>query len=170
MRFKSEELQLFKKPAGILIKNEDFGLESLSPYLKADLIISVGDATTEKLLSLGIVPSIQVVDAREQRQRRCLPPNRYVTEIKCANPAGGISNGAVNALMRAFDSAKPTRITVDGEEDLIGVVVIAFAPDDSVMFYGQPNEGMVAVRTNEQARKKFAEVINRMRKTFKPTS
>ncbi len=164
MQFKSEELQLFKKPAGALIRNEKISLDSLSPYLKTQLIISVGDATTERLLSLGIVPSIQIVDGREQRKkRRKLPQNRYAVEIRCVNPAGGVSNDAVNAVKKALVSEKPARITVDGEEDLIGVVVITFAPDDSVMFYGQPLEGIVAVRINKESRNRFREVINRIR-------
>jgi len=163
MRFSSEELQRFKKPAGVLIKNEMINLDSLSPYLKTQLIISVGDATTEKLLSLNIVPSIQIVDGREQRERRKLPEKRYATEIKCVNPASSISNDAIIAFKNALTSEKPVRITVDGEEDLMGVVILAFAPDDSVMFYGQPLEGLVVVRVNEESRNRFKEVINRIR-------
>jgi uncharacterized protein (UPF0218 family) len=163
MRFSNEELQLFKKPAGILIRNEEINLDSLSPYLKTQLIISVGDATTEKLLSLGVVPSIQIVDGREQREKRKLPEKSYATEIKCVNPAGGISNDAISAVKKALVSEKPVRITVDGEEDLMGVIVLAIAPDDSVMFYGQPLEGLVAIKINEESRNRFREVINRIR-------
>lgn len=163
MQFSNEELQRFKKPAGILIKNENVNLDSLSPYLKSQLIISVGDATTEKLLSLGIVPSIQIVDGREQRVDRKLPEKRYAKEIRCANPAGGISNDAIIAFKNALTSEKPVRITVDGEEDLMGVVILAFAPENSMMFYGQPLEGLVAVRINEESRNRFKEVINRIR-------
>jgi len=163
MRFSNEELQLFKKPVGILIRNEEINLDSLSTYLKTQLIISVGDATTEKLLSLGIVPSVQIVDGREQREKRKLPGKIYATEIRCANPAGGISSDAISAVKKALVAEKPVRIAVDGEEDLMGVVVLAFAPDDSVMFYGQPLEGLVAVKINTESRNRFGEVINRIR-------
>ncbi|MGH9933714.1 MAG: GTP-dependent dephospho-CoA kinase family protein [Nitrososphaerales archaeon] len=163
MQFSNEELQLFKKPAGILIVNDKISLDSLSPYLKAQLIISVGDATTEKLLSLGIVPSIQIVDGKEQREKRKLPEKNHAVEIKCANPAGGISSDAIRAVKQALSSEKPVRITVDGEEDLMGAVVLALVPDDSVMFYGQPLEGLVAVRINKESRNKFGEVINKIR-------
>ena len=82
MQFSNEELQLFKKPAGTLIKNEKISPDSLSPYLKTPLIISVGDATTEKLLSLGIVPSIQIVDGKERRERRKLPEKGHAAEMQ----------------------------------------------------------------------------------------
>ncbi|MFQ5969946.1 MAG: GTP-dependent dephospho-CoA kinase family protein [Nitrososphaerales archaeon] len=163
MRFSNEELQLFKKPVGILIKNEKVSLDSLSPYLKSDLIISVGDATTDKLLSLGIVPSIQIVDGKEQRAKRNVPDKKYTKEIMCENPAGGISNDAINAVRQALRSEKVVRIIVDGEEDLIGAVFLALAPDNSVMLYGQPLEGLVVVRINAESRSKFREVINKIR-------
>jgi len=163
MQFSSEELQLFKKPAGVLISNDKISSASLSPYLKTQLIVSVGDATTEKLLSLGIIPSIQIVDGKERRKRRKLPEKGHAVEIKCVNPAGGISSDAINAVKKALISEKPVRIAVDGEEDLMGAVVLALAPDGSVMFYGQPLEGLVAVRINEESRNRFGEVINRIR-------
>ena len=163
MQFSDEELQLFKKPAGTLISNDKISSDSLSPYIKTQLIVSVGDATTEKLLSLGIVPSIQIVDSKERREKRRLPEKSHATEIKCVNPAGGISSDAIAAFKKALNSEKPVRIAVDGEEDLIGAVVLALAPDGSVMFYGQPLEGLVAVRINEEHRNKFGEVINRIR-------
>ena len=163
MQLSSKELQLFKKPAGILIKSENISSDSLSPYLKSQLIVTVGDATTEKLLSLGIAPSIQIVDGKERRERRKLPEKNHATEIRCTNPAGGISSDAIAAVKKALNSEKPVRIIVDGEEDLLGAIVLALAPDDSVMFYGQPLEGLVAVRINEESRSRFNEVINRIR-------
>ncbi len=163
MQFSNEELQLFKKPAGVLIKNDKISSDSLSPYLKTQLIVSVGDATTEKLLSLGIVPSIQIVDGKERREKRILPEKSHAVEIKCINPAGGISSDAISAVKKALISKKPVRIAVDGEEDLMGAVVLALAPDSSVMFYGQPSEGLVAVTINEESRSRFGKVINRIR-------
>lgn len=162
MRFSNEELQLFKKPAGLLIKNADISTDSLAPF-RAELIISVGDATTEKLLSMNIVPAVQIVDGREQRGSRNAVAKRHVTEIRCVNPAGSISGDAVRAFKKALAAEKPARIYVDGEEDLLGFVALAFAPDGSVMFYGQPMEGMVAVRINEESRSRYKEVINRIK-------
>ncbi len=163
MQLNNEELQLFKKPVGTLLKNNQISNDSLSPYLESKMIISVGDATTDKLLELGIVPAIQIVDGRERRVDRDLPLENYVKVIKCRNPAGTISTEAVKAFRKALASEKPVRIIVDGEEDLIGAVVLALAPDNSVMFYGQPLEGLVVVKVNNEARSKLKEVINKIR-------
>jgi hypothetical protein len=163
MQFSSEELLLFKEPVGVLIRNDEVSKDALSQYLNSKLAISVGDATTERLMSMGIIPSIQIVDGVERRERRELPAKRYAREIRCINPAGAVSNDALKAVKEALGSEKPVRILVEGEEDLLGVAVLALAPDGSVMFYGQPLEGLVAVVINNKSRKKFGEVINRLR-------
>ena len=162
MQFSSEELQILKKPVGILLKNEQVNLHYLSQYINSELIISVGDATTDKLLELGVVPAIQIVDGRERRIERDFPLENYFKIIKCSNPAGTISTEAVNAFRKALTSKKPIRIVVNGEEYLIGIVVLALAPDNSVMFYGQPLEGLVIVKINSEARSKLKEVINKI--------
>ncbi|MFQ5940819.1 MAG: GTP-dependent dephospho-CoA kinase family protein [Nitrososphaerales archaeon] len=163
MQFSNEELQIFKKPIGILLKNNEIDLGALSKYLKSEMIVSVGDATTDKLLDLGIIPTIQIVDGRERRVTRDLPLKDYARVINCSNPPGTISVQAVRAFIEALKSEKPVRIIVDGEEDLIGMVVLAFAPDNSVMFYGQPFEGLVVVIVNNETRSKLKEVINKIR-------
>lgn len=163
MQFNNKELQPLKKPVGTLLKNNQVNLDSLSTYVKSDLVISVGDATTDKLLELGIVPAIQIVDGRERRVERDFPLENYVKVIKCKNPAGTISIEAINAFKEALTSKKPVRIVVDGEEDLMGAVVLALAPDNSIMLYGQPFEGLVIVVINNETRDKLKEVINKIR-------
>ncbi|MEM2759410.1 MAG: GTP-dependent dephospho-CoA kinase family protein [Nitrososphaerales archaeon] len=163
MQLSAQELQLFKKPIGTLLRNDQITLKTLAPYLKSIMIISVGDATTDKLLELGVVPAIQIVDGRERRVERDLPLENYAKAIKCSNPAGTISMDSINAFKEALISEKPVRIIVDGEEDLLGAVVLALAPNDTVMFYGQPLEGLVVVRVNNESRSKLREVINKIK-------
>jgi len=163
MQLSAQELQLFKKPIGTLLRNNQINLDTLSPYIKSKMLITVGDATTDRLLELGIVPAIQIVDGRERRVERDLPLEKYTKVIKCDNPAGTISAEAVRAFKEALLSEKPVRIIVNGEEDLLGAVVIALAPDNSVMFYGQPLEGLVAVKINNETRGKLREVINKIK-------
>jgi hypothetical protein len=163
MQLNNEELLILKKPMGILLRNNQVSQESLSRYLRDRLVITVGDATTERLLELGIVPSIQIVDGRERRVEREPPLEKYAKVIRCRNPAGEISSDAIHAFREALRSEKPVRIIVDGEEDLLGAVVLALAAENSVMLYGQPLEGLVLVTINEESRSKLREVINRIR-------
>ncbi|MGB7675683.1 MAG: hypothetical protein WBL54_04090, partial [Nitrososphaeraceae archaeon] len=63
MQIKPEIIEELKKPQGILILDEQITLESIKKYLiNAQKVISVGDATTNKLLSYGIIPDVSVID------------------------------------------------------------------------------------------------------------
>lgn len=119
----------------------------------AQTLITVGDATTQRIIEMGITPDIQLVDCRERRQDRAAPPGRCATELSCTNPAGHITDSAVSTIRRAFESERPVRIVVSGEEDLLALPVCMYAPSDSVLMYGQPGQGMVIVTIDEQARR-----------------
>ena len=115
------------------------------------MLITVGDATTQKMMQYGIVPSVQIVDGTEKRARRDLPDRGLLrTRIRCSNPPGGITEEAITAIGEALASPKPSRILVDGEEDLLVLPVCTSAPLGSTVMYGQPNEGLVVVHVSAQ--------------------
>ena len=51
------------------------------------------------------------------------------------------------AKLTAFKLTKPVRIIVNGEEDLLTVPACIYSPDNHMLLYGQPNEGIVSVRS-----------------------
>lgn len=107
------------------------------------MVVAIGDATNDVLISLGFQPDIQVVDGYEQRIKRSLPKTKFKTQHYADNPAGTISKKALRIILRSIDEDKPVRIIINGEEDLLALIIFAFYPDDSVIFYGQPGEGLV---------------------------
>ena len=65
-----------KAPLGVLLPQGSDGIEEIQRHLPdGAYIITVGDMTTEKMINLGIVPSLQIVDGLEQRKARRAPPN-----------------------------------------------------------------------------------------------
>jgi uncharacterized protein (UPF0218 family) len=58
--------------------------------------ITVGDATTDRLLSFDITPDIAVVDGVERRSVRNRSVNYRAKELSCNNPAGMISAEALH--------------------------------------------------------------------------
>jgi uncharacterized protein (UPF0218 family) len=59
-----------KKPLGLLIPNDQITYERLLKYVeKTAMTISVGDCTSNRLITLGIIPYIIVVDGIEQRNK-----------------------------------------------------------------------------------------------------
>ena len=59
-------------------------------------------------------------------------------------------------------SKAPVRILVDGEEDLLVIPVCIHAPDYAIIMYGQPNEGLVVVKINEEIKKKTKSILECM--------
>ena len=152
-----------KKPLGILLKNSNVTKENVLKNMPADsFVISVGDATTEKLIKYGIIPSLQIVDGVEKRIKRDLPSGNVNTTLNCNNPPAEITVESVKTIKKAFQSTKPVRITVNGEEDLLVLPVVVYAPEKSVVLYGQPNEGLVIVSINTEIRNKAQSIMNSM--------
>jgi hypothetical protein len=148
-----ETSKKLKAPLGILIRNgEDKASRVLSNLPECGLIVSVGDATLDYLLSINVVPDIQIVDSMEKRMVREQPKPAHVTAFNVSNARGTISGESVDAYKKALSSTKPVRVIVDGEEDLLTLVAIIMSPANSCIFYGQPQEGLVLVKVDDNIR------------------
>ena len=144
-----------KKPFGILIPDAQVTkARVISEIREAAKVITVGDATTDRLISFGIVPDIAVIDGKERRRARDFPDSHTIKELKCENPAGTISKSAIELLRAAMAEKQPVRIIVDGEEDLLALPAFSMAPDGSAVLYGQPLEGLVIVRITPNRKKR----------------
>ena len=153
-----------KTPLGNLISNNDPNKENIIKKFSAEsIIITVGDRTTENMLQLGIKPQIQIIDGLEKRNQRIVPTDDAVnTNLSCRNPPGEITKESIQVIQKAFSSEPPVRITVDGEEDLLVLPVCIAAPENSVVMYGQPNEGLVIVHVTPEIRAKVQKILDVM--------
>lgn len=157
-------LARLKKPFGILLPDAEVTKDKVASAVRgATKVITVGDATTERLVGFGIVPDVAVVDGKERRYRRSYPEPAGAKEMKCKNPAGVISKEAVVVLQQALAAAEaPVRVTVDGEEDLLALPLFVMAPDGAVVLYGQPLEGLVIVRITAAKRREAKDLMDRI--------
>ena len=152
-----------KKPLGILLKDSDVTKENVLRNISVEsFVITVGDATTEKLIKYGIMPSLQIVDGVEKRIKREMPFANVKTTLNCNNPPAEITIESVKTIKKAFQSARPVRIVVNGEEDLLVLPVILYAPEKSMVLYGQPNEGLVIVSVTAETRDKAQSIMDLM--------
>lgn len=153
-----------KTPIGKLLPENEVNKENILKEISNDsFIITVGDATTEKMLNFEIIPSLQIVDEKEKRTQRQAPSTKAIkTSLSCNNPAGEITEESIDKIKNAFKSPTPVRITVNGEEDLLVIPVCIYAPNNAVVMYGQPNEGLVIVRVNDEIRNKVQVILNAM--------
>lgn len=153
-----------KIPLGKLIPEEQTTKENIQKEIPLDsFVITVGDRTTEKMMNFGIIPCLQIVDGQEKRVTREPPTSSKInTNLTCENPAAEITSDAINVIKKAFESTTPVRILVNGEEDLLVLPVCLYAPENAIIMYGQPNEGLVVVHVNTEIRNKTKSLLELM--------
>jgi len=153
-----------KNPLGNLISDNDPNKENIIKEISAEsVLITVGDRTTENMLQLGLKPQIQIIDGLEKRNQRLVPTDDAInTNLSCRNPPGEITEESMQVIQKAFSSKPPVRITVDGEEDLLVLPVCMSAPENSVVMYGQPNEGLVLVHVTPEIQAKVQKILDSM--------
>ncbi len=128
----------------------------------------VGDMVCETLLRLGIEPKILVYDlvtlrgAVPDAVREALT-GRSDRLVRVRNPPGEITEQLERAVKDAFAHEAPTRIQVDGEEDLAGLPVLRHAPQGATMIYGMPNQGLVPVPVTDENRAKAEMFLSLMK-------
>ena len=66
------------------------------------------------------------------------------------NPQGTITKEAISAIKDALEKNEHTHIVIDGEEDLLTLIAVYYAPENSFVVYGQPYSGIVVVKVTQQ--------------------
>jgi uncharacterized protein (UPF0218 family) len=161
------KLDLLKEPFGTLVKDNEVTIELLTEILKkAPKVIAVGDTTTEKLVGFGFVPDISVTDCKEKRVIKTSKFEYPVDKtIHLQNKPGELSEHVileVRKLIMANAYDIKIRMLIDGEEDLVALPFLMYSPNDWVICYGQPNEGLVIVIVSEESKKKAVLIFNKV--------
>jgi uncharacterized protein (UPF0218 family) len=152
-----------KIPLGVLLPESQVDKSNIKKFLSENsFIISVGDRTTEKMIDFDLIPSLQIIDGQEKREKREPPKLEYTTELTVDNPAAEITSESISMIKKAFTLKSPVRLFVNGEEDLLVLPVCIHAPKNAVVLYGQPNEGLVIVQITPEIRNKVQTLLDLM--------
>ena len=130
--------------------------------LENSYVVTVGDRTTEKMIEFGLIPSLQIIDSKEKREKREPPKLTNATELTVDNPAAEITPQSIDIIKKAFTMQPPIRLCVNGEEDLLVIPVCIYAPENAIILYGQPNEGLVIVKITSEIRNKTQKLLDLM--------
>jgi len=155
-----------KTPLGLLIRGSSEettkALKELIEKMKPKQIISVGDVVSENMIRAGIRPQVLVVDNKVMR----MPIDPIEVDVDrtshVKNPPGTLTDETWRVVEEAMRSEGTTKVVVDGEEDLLALVVVLCAPRNSLVVYGQPDEGMVVVDVTEKTIGRVRNVIDEM--------
>jgi uncharacterized protein (UPF0218 family) len=158
-----------REPFGILIKGSfDQTMSKMHEVKnqKPPKIISVGDVVTKNLQDYNIPPDLAIIDNKNMRNKFQQTIN--VSEaVKVKNPQGTITKEAIEAIKEALKNSEQTQIVVDGEEDLLTLIAVRYAPENSVVLYGQPYEGIVLVKVSPEKKTEATKVLKEMKKYSK---
>ena len=159
-----------KRPLGLLISgsNEEVinKLGKIMKSIKPKKIISVGDVISKSMLEKRFPLNIFIVDNKSMR--KVMEPLSFKADktLKLVNPAGTITEESWRIIGEAINSKGLVRVLVDGEEDLLTIVAVLLAPENSMVVYGQPNKGVVVINVNKEIKRKMHDIISRMK--YKP--
>ncbi len=157
----------FKEPFGILIQgsfNETMGkMKELVDKEKPPRTISVGDVVSRNLHEHNIHPQLTIIDNKFLRSQTMPQKASAERTIHVKNPQGTITQEAISAIKEALEKKEHTHIVVNGEEDLLTLIAVLYAPENSFVVYGQPYSGIVVVKVSSEKKAQAKEFLKAMK-------
>ncbi len=153
------------KPFGVLLSPQEFKVQA-----KIDgtgCVVGIGDRTVETLLSLGVCMKLAVIDRLSKRK-----PHPWSTDHETLlgtfsqttiQSGPGYISGEALSWIRAWgersgeqSKGKTELLIIEGEEDLLTLPVAYHAVVGTVIYYGQPGQGVVRLEVTEEVKNRAA--------------
>lgn len=155
-----------KEPFGTLIRGSfdetSRKLREILEMEKPPVLVAVGDTVSRNLHEHAMAPQLFITDNKSMRKK--IKPRIFAAKLlHVKNPPGTITEEAMAAIKSALESGESTQIIVDGEEDLLTLIAVLYAPKGSLVVYGQPLEGVVAVKVTDEKKAEAAEILKVMK-------
>ena len=155
-----------KKPFGLLIRGTSTetmdALEAIVAKEKPPVVVAVGDIVSQNIHERGVHAQLLVTDGKCMRRsvKARVFPERHVVHIR--NARGTISDEAVVAMRKVLENSELVHLVVDGEEDLLVLIAVVYAPLHGLVVYGQPGMGLVIVRVTGEKRAEATGILKAM--------
>jgi uncharacterized protein (UPF0218 family) len=156
-----------KEPFGMLIRGSSTEtmaqMKSILKREKPPKIVSIGDTVSQNLHQHQMNPQLSITDNKSMRRR--IHSRIFVGKkiVHVENPQGTITEEAIKAIRETLKSDERVHIIVDGEEDLLALIAILYAPENSLVVYGQPYEGIVVVEVTSEKKAGVEEILKAMK-------
>lgn len=164
-----------RKPIGKVFKT--VGAIFKSPK-KPVMLIAVGDIIVNALIKSGIDPDVKIIDFRSRREpiedlHGLLITDSHGYQWKSAinqrksflNQPGTINLKTAEIIKEKIKNAlykrKKSWILINGEEDLLALPSLLFAPLGSLVLYGHWQLGIIAVEVDEKIKDKVRNIVKK---------
>jgi uncharacterized protein (UPF0218 family) len=121
----------------------------------------VGDVVSQSAFEAGIPVNLRIVDHKTKRARIDTASYSSTNTFHVTNPAGVIDENVFRIIRKAM-TQREALIIVDGEEDLLTIPTVLESPNESLVVYGQPNEGIVVITVTEIDKKQVRKLLDEM--------
>ncbi|MCS7143905.1 MAG: DUF359 domain-containing protein [Archaeoglobaceae archaeon] len=154
------------KPYGKLYRDGERVLEKVEEIKEAKIIAVVGDFVAYCAFKVGILPHIVIIDGKTLREKNLefeIPKEYERFEVK--NPPAFITSELIKGVEKAVKRANEGRkslIFVLGEEDLAVMPLGILMPENSLILYGQPKEGVVAFMIDREKKLLILKLLKQM--------
>jgi uncharacterized protein (UPF0218 family) len=136
-------------------------LKELVQHNKPSKVTTVGDIVSRETLAAGVQVSLRIVDQMTLRKRISPVEIKAERTYNVRNPAGVITREAWDTVKEALKDREAV-IFVDGEEDLLAIPAVLESPDNALVVYGQPSEGLVVVTASPEKKIEVRKIVDRM--------
>lgn len=154
VRLHEEQKKVLRSPQGLLLKSE----AEIDPrqLAQATKVTTVGDMVTQAFLRNRLRVDYSLIDFKTHHETHVWQPQTFWKGpiVTVTNPAGHIQRDAARALFQGT-SHNTSLFLVEGEEDLLAIPMVMCLPLGSLLYYGQPNQGIVEVRVTEELKHRF---------------
>ncbi|HUD19955.1 MAG TPA: pantetheine-phosphate adenylyltransferase [Patescibacteria group bacterium] len=159
-----------QRPLGKIL--ESSGIKQAVLKNRDNVVIAVGDVTTETVFLCGVKPALAIIDLQVERKpyqpfESFKFPKEY-TIVRVKSGPGYIAKAAIEAVeawASGIRERKRIVLVIDGEEDLLTLPVIVHAPIGSIVYYGHPpstgREGLVEVVVTKEKKTEVARLLTR---------
>ena len=158
-----------QKPLGMVYKDVHKVIKSIKS-IKPIMAIAVGDIIVDSLLKEGFDPDVKIIDFRSRRQ--VIPRNEVTRDLakrKYINKPGTINIKTAEQLRKFIHQSirHPSGVQarswliIDGEEDLLTLPAILFAPLGSLVLYGHWQHGIIGVEITEEIKQAIKVIIGK---------
>jgi uncharacterized protein (UPF0218 family) len=128
---------------------------------KPSKVTTVGDVVSRETLAAGITVNLRIVDQMTLRKRISPVEINAERTYRVSNPAGVITKEAWDTIREALADGEAV-IYVEGEEDLLAIPAILESPDNAIIVYGQPSQGIVIVTASSDMKMEVRKMVDRM--------
>jgi uncharacterized protein (UPF0218 family) len=156
-----------KEPFGSLIQGtpeETMGkLKKIVKEEKPPKIVSVGDIVSRNLHKHNVHPQLTIIDNISLRDQPIPKEVTVEKTVHVTNPQGTITQEAMLVVKEALEGNEHIHIVVKGEEDLLTLIAVLYAPENAFVVYGQPYSGIVVVKVTFEKKALVQEYLKAMK-------